>query len=213
MGKIQLILISCLFISACGGGSGGDNEGSNFVPQQNSSIEHSKHLGQWRSNCVTADNGTSGDAVLIFSVDTGVDLIAFARGNFATSDCSGTATSVLSIAGSPFYSGKTTTSNCIADNIDIKVEVATEDGTNIITGNALSTLLQQNDIPETIYDIVCQFSDRLFLGEQTETLDSSSSTRRPIVEDVSLVFTRISAKAAEESNYGSLNALIKAISK
>lgn len=189
MNKILPAILTSIFLTACGGG-GDDTFSSSTI----SDIQ-----GDWITDCITRDDGTSGIASYTFdTANSGNDFFVTSFSNFDTSNCSGDSV-ITVLGGDVIYRGEFATSVCLAEKIDLFV-LSGGDDVNTYEGSELDSFLEDEDLADRDFDIACVTNERLFLGDNTDNLDGSSADRRPENMNMSIPFSRTNFAASRAVN-------------
>ena len=169
LGQFTIFIFAIVSLVACGGGDSNDN----FSGSTRSDIS-----GDWLTDCIQFTDGTSEFRSASFlKNDNGDDVFFSGITEFSSDDCSSDSDTLV-IGGPVSYRGGYSTSTCNAEKFDV-VGVFASDGVTSVVGDAFQEFLDDSGIPERSFDIACKRGQQLLLGDDTGSLDGTTSGQRP----------------------------------
>lgn len=171
--KVIVVSIS-LGLAACGGSDWKSNtSGTGIYPV-------SKNLdGGWTICSNDIASGTSGWEILDIKGSSLTQYLYL----FDTLNCTGDLANTIKLAGNIEYQGQQITSTCTAEKTNTTY-TSLAINNEIQSTQVLTAFLQEFKIPTPDYDISCVYSDRLFSGAKTSTLDGTTDSKRPTTIDL-----------------------------
>ena len=168
-GQFTIFIFAIVSLVACGGGGSNDNFSENV---------RSDISGDWLTDCIQFTDGTSEVRSASFlKNDNGDDVFFAGLTEYSTNDCSSNSDTLV-IGGPVSYRGGYTTSACNAEKFDA-VGAFASDGVTSVTGDDFQQFLDDTGIPERSFDLACKRGQQLLLGDDTGSLDGTTSGQRP----------------------------------